>query len=259
MILVIDIGNTNVVLGIFKGKKLHKCLRIPANVAKNGEYYKRVILKFVGNQAGLSQIKGVAVSSVVPKISKAIKQALASSFDLKPFILGENVKVPIRNLYTRPSQVGQDRLINAFAALSIYKRKPLIIVDFGTAVTIDVVSKRGAYLGGVIAPGVELSIENLTSRAALLPRINLKVPKDILGKSTSESMLSGIFYGYASLCDGIVEKLQKRLKSKVLVIATGGHSKLLSRFCRKIDKIDSQLTLKGLNLLCAKMSKNSQN
>jgi type III pantothenate kinase len=147
--------------------------------------------------------------------------------------------------------------VNAFAVLSLYKRAPVIIVDFGTAVTLDAISKQGAYVGGVIVPGVELSIENLTRRAALLPHIPLRKPKDVLGKSTVESMLSGIFYGYASLCDGIIEKLTRRLKARTFVIATGGHARLLSSYCKNIDAIDTALTLKGLNQLYSVISKNS--
>lgn len=257
MVLVIDIGNTNIVLGIFKGKQPVKTLRISTDISRGPAYYKRIIMKSVRRQTHPPQIEGIIISSVVPKALKVIKQALRLAFSIKPLVLGENAKVPIRNEYRRPSQVGQDRLINAFAALKIYKRKPVIIVDFGTAVTIDVVSAKGAYLGGVIVPGVELSIENLTRRAALLPKINIRKPKDVLGRSTAESMLSGIFYGYAALCDGVIERLKKRFKSKPLVIATGGHAKLLSSYCTKIDRIDTQLTLKGLSLIHAIIAKNS--
>jgi len=257
MVLVIDIGNTNIVLGVFKGKKLVKTSRIPTQrcqrcqalsasfLAKGARHFQPVFRK----------IEGVIISSVVPQALKKVKWALKSELGLKPLVLGENIKVPIKNRYKRPGQVGQDRLANAFAALNIYKRRPIIIVDFGTAVTIDVISKNGAYLGGVIVPGVELSIENLTRRAALLPKITLKRPKDILGKSTAESMLSGIFYGYASLCDGIIERLRKKFKSRPLVIATGGHAKILSTYCRRIDRIDTQLSLKGLNLIYSEKKK----
>jgi len=251
MTLVIDIGNTNIVVAIFKGRRLVKEARIPTLSNKKARYYAKAITKFVKRKTPLLGIEMIIISSVVPKALRIVKSAIQSSFSLKPFVVGENIKVPIKNKYKRPRQVGQDRLVNAFAVLKIYK-KPAIIVDFGTAVTIDVVSGKGAYLGGVIVPGVELSIENLTKRAALLPKIPLRRPKDVLGKSTIESMLSGIFYGYASMCDGIVDKLKKRLKIRPIVVATGGHAKILSSFCKGIDKIDPQLTLKGLNLIAKK-------
>jgi len=257
MVIAIDIGNTNIVIGVFKGKKLAKTLRLPTDSKRSKSYYKPTLVKFIKKECTRSKIEGVIISSVVPKTLKAVKEVLSSGCSLKPVVLGENAKVPIKNSYNKPHQVGQDRLINAFAALKIYNKKPLIIVDFGTAVTLDVVSGRGAYLGGVIVPGVELSIENLTRRAALLPKIPFRRPKNVLGKSTVESMLSGIFYGYAALCDGVIEKLKKTLRKRALVIATGGHAKILSSYCSKIDKIDPQLTLKGLNLIYLLIAKNS--
>jgi len=251
MLIAVDIGNTNIVIGMFKGRKLAKILRLNADISKSS------LIKLIKKQCPAEKIQGVIVSSVVPKRLKAVKEAFKAVLRLKPIVLGEDARVPIKNSYKKPHQVGQDRLVNAFAALHIYRKRPLIIVDFGTAVSLDVVSGGGAYLGGVIVPGVELSIENLTRRAALLPKIILKKPKAVLGRSTQESMLSGIFYGYASLCDGIVEKLSKKLKRKPFVVATGGHAKLLSSYCSKIDKIDPQLTLKGLNLTYAEVARNS--
>jgi len=257
MVLAIDIGNTNIVIGLFRGKRLVKTLRVPTGASRGSAHYKRVVSKFVRSRPGALGIEGIIISSVAPKALRLIKQAVRTKFKVKPFILGENGRVPIKNRYKRPGQVGQDRLVNAFAALQLYKRKPLIIVDFGTAVTIDVVSSKGAYSGGIIMPGVELSIENLTRRAALLPVVKLRKPKDILGKSTVESMLSGIFYGYASLCDGLIDRLKKRLRARPVIIATGGHARLLSSYCRNIDRVDTQLTLKGLNLIYPLIAKNS--
>lgn len=249
MVLVIDIGNTNVVAAVFKGQKLIKQTRLVTDSRSLAGRYRRQILKFLRGPIPLSEVKAVVISSVVPAVTSLVKKALIKEFGKRLFILGENTKVPIVNKYKNPSQVGQDRLVNAFAVLKIYKRKPAIIVDFGTAVTIDAVSNDGAYLGGIIVPGVELSLENLSKRAALLPRIALKKPHDILGKSTKESMLSGIFYGYGALCDGLIDRLKKRLKADAFVVATGGHSRLLSSYCRNIDKIDPALTLTGLNQL----------
>ncbi|PIU42345.1 MAG: pantothenate kinase [Candidatus Omnitrophica bacterium CG07_land_8_20_14_0_80_42_15] len=256
MVLAVDIGNTNIVLALFKGKRFISELRIPTNPHKGIYVYKNKVLNFVKSNNKSETPQAIIVSSVVPGALASTKKMLAANFDTVPLILGESIKAPIKNEYRKPGQVGQDRLVNAFAVLCFY-RKPAIILDFGTAVTIDVLSKEGSYLGGVIVPGVELSIENLTRRAALLPYINLRKPKDILGQSTVESMLSGIFYGYAALCDGIIDRLKRRLKIKPIVIATGGHSKLLSSYCKNIDAIDPHLTLKGLNLIYLTISKKS--
>jgi type III pantothenate kinase len=193
---------------------------------------------------------------VVPKATAALKLALKGWLRPKPLILGENVKAPVTNKYRIPSQVGQDRLVNAAAAYFLYGG-PAIVVDFGTAITVDLVSRRREYLGGLIVPGVEISLEVLTAKAALLPRIELTPPTELLGRDTVSSMKSGLFYGYSSLCDGIVRRLKARHAPKAKVIATGGHAGLIAPYCKTFQRVDSNLTLKGLELTFRQAKKSS--
>ena len=159
-----------------------------------------------------------------------------------------SVKVPIKNLYRNPKQVGQDRLVNAYVAKEIFGF-PLVIVDFGTAITFDVISEKGDYLGGIIAPGIGISLEALHEKCALLPKVKLTQTKTFIGKDTKGSILSGILFGFGCLCDGIILKLKKKFKRKPIVVATGGNVDLMRRFCKQLDRVDENLTLKGLNLL----------
>ncbi|MBL7070947.1 MAG: type III pantothenate kinase [Candidatus Omnitrophica bacterium] len=239
MLLAIDIGNSNITLGVFKDKQLVKKSRIPT--------YDKALARKIKKAFARYKVGAILICSVVPKAEKALTGILKRIFKIKPLIMGKDIRVPIRNLYKRPEQVGQDRLINAYAGCVIYKA-PLIIVDFGTAVTFDVVSKSGAYAGGIIAPGIELSLNSLAEKTALLPKITLKKIPAVLGKTTSESMASGIYYGCALLCDGLVKKLQNKFKYKFKVIATGGNARLIAKHSIAIRKVDEDLTLKGVKL-----------
>lgn len=240
MLLAIDIGNTTMAFGIFEGKRLKSSWKI----STRNIFSKSKVLK------PLKDVDGVIISSVVPKATPIIKKLIKNRFRIKPLVLGENIKAPIKNLYRNPKQVGQDRLVNAVAASELFGA-PIIVVDFGTAITFDVISKRKEYLGGIIVPGIEISLEALSSKAALLPRIKLSQPKEFLGKDTVNSMKSGIFYGFGSLCDCLIERLKARF-GKQSVIATGGHSHLIAKFCKSIDKVKSDLTLQGLRIIYEK-------
>jgi type III pantothenate kinase len=237
MILVVDIGNTNINFGIFKGKILKRSWSIPT---------KKVFLKSDLNLK--SRLEKAIISSVYPKATQILNSRLKKILNIRPLIVGKDMKIPIKNLYKKPEQVGQDRLINAFAGREMYGA-PLIIVDFGTAITLDVVSGKGDYLGGVIVPGIEISLEVLFKKCALLPQVKLSKPKSLIGKDTKDSILSGLLNGFGCLCDGLVIRLRKKLKKRPLVIATGGNVEFMRKFCKQIDKIDKNLTLKGLNLL----------
>lgn len=236
--LVIDIGNTNTSFGIFKASKLIKSWDIPTSKIVAGTDLK---LKKTG-------FDKVIICSVVPKATRALKARLNKKMNINPLIVGCNIKVPIANLYRNPGQVGQDRLVNAFAGLKIFGT-PLIIVDFGTAITFDVVSGRPAYVGGIIVPGIGISLQALAAKCALLPEVTLSKPKELIGRDTKNSILSGILNGFGCLCDGIIIKLKKQFKRKSVVVATGGNIELMRQFCKEIDKVDKHLTLKGLNFL----------
>jgi type III pantothenate kinase len=242
MLLTIDIGNTNISLGLFSGRRLLKKYSIPT---KDKVYYSRLNKLLRGKK---KLIKDIIISSVVPQNTTSFKKALKRLFVKTPIIIGKDITVPVKNLYRKPKQVGQDRLVNAYIAARLYGA-PLIVVDFGTAITFDVVSKDKEYLGGMILPGLRISLEALAEKTALLPKIKLTEPKEFIGGDTRASMLGGIVYGFAALTDDLVSRIKNKIGKNALVIGTGGNIGLIAKYCRKIDKIDSDLTLKGLALI----------
>lgn len=249
MLLAIDVGNTSTTLGLFQGERLIAQGRVPTHRLSSTAG----LPAFLKQKSAWrrKEISGVIISSVVPQATGVLVQALRRLVRLQPIVLGRTVKAPIVNRYRLPSQVGQDRLCNAVAAFHLYGA-PAIVVDFGTAITIDLVSSRQEYLGGVIVPGVEIALEALVSKAALLPRIKLRFPKQLLGKDTVHSMQSGIFLGYSALCDGIVKEMRSQYAPSAKVIATGGYANLIAPHCRTVQIINPQLTLQGLALIYKK-------
>ncbi|MFH0771613.1 MAG: type III pantothenate kinase [Candidatus Omnitrophota bacterium] len=244
MFLAIDIGNTSVSFGIFKGKRLAYSWK-----ASTGQILanKAFVLK------NSKEIDAAIISSVVPKAAPIVKNVIKNKLGIRPLVLGKDLTAPIKNLYRFPKQVGQDRLVNAVAAKEIYGY-PAIVVDFGTAITFDVISKKGDYSGGIIFPGIETSLNALSKKAALLPKIKISLPKELIGRDTVSSMISGVFYGIGSLCDGIVSKI-KNTYGPQKVIATGGHSCLMAKFSSSIDEINPDLTLQGLRIIREKSFK----
>lgn len=197
---------------------------------------------------GKIAISDSIVCSVVPAKTITLKKDLRRLLSRSPYIIGKEIRVPVKNLYRQPKQVGQDRLVNAFAAAVLYGA-PCIIVDSGTAVTFDVISGRREYLGGLILPGISMSLDALYERTALLPRIKPGQPKEFIGRDTKNSILSGIVYGFAGFTDALIAGIKKKTGGRAKVIGTGGHIELIRRYCRRLDIIDRYLTLKGLNLL----------
>ncbi len=250
MLLAIDIGNSNITFGLFKRKKLLKKLNLSTSDVGETKRLTRKLKKTFSHYS----IEKILICSVVPGVERQLAGMLRRLFKRKPLVLGKDIKVPIKNLYKKPRQVGQDRLVNAYAGCRLYKA-PLIIIDFGTAVTFDVVSKRGAYLGGIIVPGIELALGALAEKAALLPKIKLKKAPYIIGRSTAESMRSGIFNGYGAMCDGLVTRLRKKFGLKFNVVATGGNARLISKYSSSMKKLDDNLILKGLNLISRDLKK----
>ncbi|MBU0759701.1 MAG: type III pantothenate kinase [Candidatus Omnitrophica bacterium] len=240
MLLAVDIGNTNIHCGIFKGDSLGKTFKIRTEEKIFGRGFRPYAKK----------IERAVIVSVVPEALGRVKRYLRGALRCPVFVVGEDVDSGVKNLYRKPGQVGQDRLVNAKAAFELYGGGA-IVVDFGTAITIDVINDKREYLGGIIAPGVELSVGALSRRAALLPDVTLRKPGDILGRETRESMISGAIYGFSSLCDGVVERLKKKCCGKCGVIATGGMASLIGPYCKTIKNIDLHLTLKGLRLIGA--------
>jgi len=239
MLLAADIGNTNITFGIFQDKRLVRRFNIPA---------RSYGLKKLKGLLGKNDVDDSIICSVVPQLTRVLKKDLKKILPERPLIIGKDIKVPLVNRYRNPAQVGQDRLVNAYAGIMLYGA-PLVVVDFGTAVTFDVVSKDKEYLGGFILPGLEISLDALAQRTALLPSIKLGKPKEFIGGDTKSSMLSGIVYGFAALTDDLVIRIKKKIGKNTKVIGTGGNINLIGTYCRKFDKIDRNLTLKGSNFL----------
>lgn len=239
MLLAIDIGNTNITFGIFQGNKLSKRFNIPTRGYN---------LRKLKRSLGRIKIDSAIICSVVPKVTLILGRDMAEVLGRRPDIIGKDIIVPVKNLYRSPRQTGQDRLVNAYAGVILYGA-PLIVVDFGTAVTFDVVSRNKEYLGGMILPGLDISLQTLAEHAALLPRVKLKRPPEFIGRDTKSSMLSGIVYGFSGLTDDLVLRIKNKIGRNAKVIGTGGDIGLIGKYCRNIDQIDLNLTLKGLNLL----------
>lgn len=253
MLLAIDVGNTNIVVGVYDRQRLVASGRMSTMAQRTVDEHAILLGGLLERlQVPPASVTKILIVSVVPKATAGVKAALKGICRPKPLVVGEDLPIPIRNLYTNPRQVGADRLVNAVAARRRYGA-PVIIADFGTAITVDLVSRTGAYVGGMIAPGVEISLEALMARAALLPRIELERPKAVVGRDTATSMQSGIVHGYGALCDGLVTTLKAASKiRRAPVIATGGHAAFLAPYCRTVTRVDPTLTLDGLAVLALK-------
>lgn len=262
MILAIDIGNTTTNCGLFERGRLASQWSIPTRLTRTPQ---QLVSRLKGPR--LRTISQIVICSVVPRMVPKMSRALRARTEAPIRIVGRNLKVPLKNRYRYPKQVGMDRLVGAYAAWRAYGaprgrhvgRHPerarqgesrggrdCIVVDFGTAITIDVVTKSGAYLGGVIAPGLEISLEALAAKTALLPRVALRKPPELLGRDTANSIRSGILYGCAALCDGLITRLRQHYAPRAAVVATGGASSLLARHTRTIDHLRPHLVLEGL-------------
>lgn len=249
MLLAIDIGNTNVVLGVFDKEKLVENWRVGTNTQITPDEYAMIfkdLFGFVGLE--FKQITGVIISTVVPPLLPVMTEMSHKYFRLEPMVVTHEIKTGIKMRYDNPKEVGADRIVNAAAAYKLYGG-PIIIVDFGTATTFCAVTKSGEYLGGAIAPGVKISAEALFQRASKLPRVELAKPPKVIGADTISSMQSGIIYGYAGLVDGIVERMKKELSMEAKVVATGGLAELVSPETKTIQEIKPHLTLEGLRLV----------
>lgn len=249
MILAIDIGNTSISIAVLNGRRVkwignldvqmtHINLRLNFRKISTGLFKRNVCLK------------EAMICSVVPDKTNFIIRLIKSELGVPVRVVGKDLIVPITNKYQNPTQVGQDRLIVAYAVKILYGQ-PAIVIDFGTAITFDVLSAKGHYEGGMIVPGIRLSLESLYSKTALLPRIEfITSPKTLIGKNTKESILSGIFYGYGELCKGLIDKISNQMNSKPQVVVTGGYTGVMKRFiAAKITKIDRLLVFKGMALL----------
>ncbi|MGZ4135322.1 MAG: type III pantothenate kinase [Tumebacillaceae bacterium] len=249
MILVLDVGNTNITLGVYKEKELLEHWRL-ATVRERTEDEMGILIKNMFADRGIDpkDIQGIAISSVVPPLMFALEKMSVKYFGLKPIVVGPGVKTGLNIKYENPREVGADRIVNAVAALEKYGG-PMIIVDFGTATTFCVLNERGDYMGGVVAPGIAISTEALYMRAAKLPRIEITRPASVVGRNTISSMQSGVLYGFTGQVDGIVSRIKKEYNLPFKVIATGGLSSMIASESYEIDIKDDNLTLDGLRII----------
>ncbi|KOO48208.1 type III pantothenate kinase [Viridibacillus arvi] len=249
MILVMDTGNTNISLGIFNDDKLMHHWRMETDPHKTeDEYAMQVKSLFTHVDLSFTDIDGIIISSVVPPIMFSLEAMCRKYFSLEPLIVGPGVKTGLNIKYENPREVGADRIVNAVAALHEYE-SPLIIVDFGTATTYCYLNDKGDYMGGAIAPGINISTEALFARASKLPRVEIMRPGNVIGKNTVSAMQSGIVYGYVGQVEGIVSRIKMQSKKEPLVIATGGLASLIAKESTIIDIVDPFLTLKGLRII----------
>lgn len=249
MLLAIDVGNTNIMLGVYREDELETWWRISTNREQTEDEY-GVLIKNLFQQSDIDalEITGIVISLVVPPLRPPLEKMAKKYFGLTPLIVGPGVKTGLNILMDNPREVGADRVVNAVGALGLYGG-PLIIVDFGTATTFCAISEKGDYLGGAIAPGIGISMEALFQKAAKLPRIELVTPRKVIGKDTVSSMQSGIVFGFVGQVDGIVKRMEKEFSSKPLVVATGGLAGLIARESETIEEVNYFLTLEGLRLI----------
>lgn len=255
MLLVVDVGNTNTVLGVFSSNAPASEPHLLAHwrvstirtqtVDEYGVLFRNL---FAGAGLDVGPFTGIVISSVVPPLDSTLRDVCEKYFKTKPLFIEPGVKTGMPLHYDNPQEVGADRVVNSVAGFEKYGG-PCIVVDFGTATTFDVVSARGEYMGGVIAPGIGISAEALFSRTARLPRVDLRKPPHLIGTNTVNSMQSGLFYGYLSLVDGILERLLTELGKGVKVVATGGLAPLIGESSRFIEHVDDLLTLDGLRII----------
>ncbi|MGI6485622.1 MAG: type III pantothenate kinase [Tepidanaerobacteraceae bacterium] len=260
MFLAVDVGNTNIVFGVFHNEVLVAFWRVATYKEQTEDEY-WIKLKLLLKEQGIELIdlEGAIVASVVPTITPILEKMLLKYTSIRPLIVGPGIKTGINIKYDNPKEVGADRIVNAIAAYHKYGG-PVIIVDFGTATTFDVITDKLDYLGGAIAPGIGISTEALFKNAARLYRVEVKKTENIIGKNTGSSMQAGIFYGYVGMVDEIVRRIKKEIGSeRVFVVATGGLAQLICSETSQIDAVDMMLTLDGLRLLYEKNKNTDHN
>ena len=249
MLLVIDIGNTSIAFGIFEGQTLRATLHVATDIHRMADEYAVLIIGLLFQQnLRMSDINDAIISSVVPPLTTIFENLCHRYLGVSPLIVGPGVKTGVRICIDNPREVGADRIVNAAAAHHLYGG-PVIVIDFGTATTADAVSKEGDYLGGAIAPGIEVAADALFERAAKLPRVELVPPENAIGKNTVSAMQSGIIFGYVGLIEGIIARIRQELGVNATVVATGGLAKIIARETPMIDEVNLNLNIEGLRLI----------
>ncbi len=249
MLLTIDVGNTHIMLGIYKKEEILVYWRLPTREDSTEDELGMVVKNLLHNsRLSLKDINAIAISSVVPPLMYSLERMATKYFKVIPLVIGPGIKTGLNIITDNPREVGADRIVNAVAAYNLYGG-PLIIVDFGTATTFCGVSEDGDYLGGVIAPGIGISLEALFEKAAKLPRVEIVRPDRVIGKDTVSSMQSGIIFGFVGQVDEIVRRMKAEFRQEPLVIATGGFASLIASESDTINKVNTLLTLEGLRAI----------
>ena len=258
MLLVLDVGNTNTVLGLYAAeapsdgyKRLVAHWRVTTNKTQTVDEYGVLFRNLFAHDAiEVKNIRGIVISSVVPPVDSTLREVCERYFNVRPLFIEPGVKTGMPILYENPSEVGADRIVNGVAAFERFGG-PCIVVDFGTATTFDAVSRKGEYMGGVIAPGIGIGAEALFVRTARLPRVDIRKPvkPSVIGTNTVASLQNGLYYGYLGLVDGILERLLKEVGEGAKVVATGGYAPLIASGSRFINEVDDNLTLDGLRII----------
>jgi len=249
MLLVVDVGNTHTVLGMYEGEKLLHHWRVWTDQQKTSDEY-GILIRNLYDASHLSsrEVTAIIISSVVPPLTPTIVELCVQYFGITPLVVGPGVKTGISIKMDNPKEVGADRIVNAVAAFAKCKRA-CIVLDFGTATTFDYISPGGDYMGGIIAPGASISAEALFRQASKLPRVEIIKPQTVIGKNTVAAMQSGIFFGYLSLVEGIIDRIRKEVRTDPIVVATGGLAGAIAGESSKIQVIDENLTLEGLRII----------
>jgi type III pantothenate kinase len=255
MLLAIDVGNTNIVLGVFDGDRLVKSWRLVTLRERTADEI-GILVTQLFHSGGLipGRVTGIILASVVPPLTRTMEDMARNYFGREPLTVDPGVNTGMPILYTPPSDVGADRVVNAVAAYEMFgraSRTPVIVVDFGTATTFDAISAAGEYVGGVICPGIGISADALFQRAARLPRVDIRKPPSIVGQTTVTSMQAGLFFGYVSMVDGIVQRMRAELPSgeRAMCIGTGGMAEILASDTSSIQRVEPDLTLQGLRMI----------
>lgn len=257
MLLGIDIGNTNIVIGVFEGDELIHNWRIASDLQRSSDEYGLIFRQLLEIHGfGYEDVDDVIISSVVPKLTHTIPAVCSRYIGKEPMMVGVGTRTGINIRYDNPKEVGGDRIVNSVAAYELYGG-PIVVVDMGTAISFDVIDEKGHYQGGAIAPGIGIASEALFTRTSKLPKVDLIDPVVAIGRTTVQSMQSGIVYGYIALIDGILEKIAEEMEipiDQLNVVSTGGYTRLIAQNSKYIVEIDPELTLKGLKIIYDKNS-----
>ena len=254
MLMVLDVGNSNTVLGVYRQEELLHCWRMVTHRDRTADEW-GILLRTLFNLGEISTgaISAIVISSVVPPACSALEEMALRYLGIQPLFIDPTMDLGMPVRYRPPEDVGADRIVNAIAAYEHFGG-PAVVVDFGTATTFDAISDEGEYLGGVIAPGIGISAEALFLRAARLPRVEVRRPRKVIGDSTVTSIQSGLYWGYAGLVDGILRRMKEELEG-AHVVSTGGLAELISPACEEIDSVEKNLTLEGMRLIHLRLKK----